>query len=80
MMILYLDNHKDATRKLLESINDFFFFVFFRVTPMAYGDSQARGIIRAVAGQPTPELQQRGIRAATLTFTTAHGNARSLTH
>ena len=29
---------------------------------------------------PTPELQQRGIRASSATYNTAHGNARSLTH
>ena len=58
----------------------FFFFVFYRATPMAYGDSQARDPIEAVAAgqcqshrnarsepslQPTPQLT---------------GNARSLTH
>ena len=49
----------------------FFFFFFFRVTPAAYGGSQVRGLIRAVAAglyhslrnvrskphlQPTPQL------------------------
>ena len=48
--------------------------------PAAYGDSQARGRIGAVAAKPTPEPQQRGIRAASATYTTAHGNAGSLTH
>ena len=42
---------------------------------MAYGGSQARGLIR-----PTPQPQQRGIRAASGTYTTAHGNTESLTH
>ena len=27
----------------------FFFFIFYRATPMAYGGSQARGLVRAVA-------------------------------
>ena len=29
---------------------------------------------------PTPEPQQLGIQASSATYTTAHGNARSLTH
>ena len=58
----------------------FFFFVFSRAEPRAYGDSQARGWIRAVAHQPTPQPQQLGIRAASVPYTTAHVNARSLTH
>ena len=40
----------------------FFFFGLFRATPTAYGGSQARGLIRAVAaGLPQPQQQQRGI-------------------
>ena len=64
---------------LLYKINLFFFFVFFRVTPVAYGGSQARGLIRAVAAWPKPEPQQHWIRAASATYTTAHGNIKSLT-
>ena len=33
----------------IDSEKKFFFFVFSRATPMAYGDSQVRGLIRAVA-------------------------------
>ena len=62
----------------------FFFFVCFAISwaaPAAYGGSQARGRIGAVAaGLCTPEPQQHGIRAASVTYTTAHGNAGSLTH
>ena len=58
----------------------FFFFAFSRAAHVAYGDSQARGLIGAVAARPTPEPQQLGIRAVSATYTTAHGNARSLTH
>ena len=48
---------------------------------MAYGSSQARGLIgTAAARRPTPQPQQCGIRAASATYTTAHGNAGSLTH
>jgi len=46
---------------------------------MAYGGSQARGPIGAVAASLHPEPQQRRIRAASATYTTAHGNAGSLT-
>ena len=62
---------------LSSPLSVFFFclFAFSRATPMAYGDSQARGPIGAVA-----EPQQRGIQATSATYTTAHGNARSLTH
>ena len=42
---------------------------------------QARSLIRAIADrQPTPQPQQHGIRAVSATYTTAHGNTRSLTH
>ena len=47
---------------------------------MAYGGSQARGLIGAVAAQRTPEPQQRGIRVVSAAYTTAHGNTGSLTH
>ena len=39
----------------------FFFFVFSRATPAAYGGSQARGLIGAIAPKPMPEPQQQGI-------------------
>ena len=53
----------------------FFFFCLFsfsRAVPAAYGGSQARGPIEAVAScscQPTPEPQQRGIWVASATYT-----------
>ena len=53
-------------------------FFFFRATPMAYGSSQARGQIRAAAAGLHHSHSQ--IQAAPATYTTAHGNARSLTH
>ena len=57
----------------------FFFVLFFRVTPEAYGSSQARGQIEAAAaglshGHSGTASEPR------LTYTTAHGNTRSLTH
>ena len=47
------------------------FFVFSRAAPEACGSSQARGQIGAVATR---------IWATSATYTTAHGNTRSLTH
>ena len=48
--------------------------------PTAYGGSQARGPIGAYRCQSTPEPQQSKIQATSETYTTAHGNTRSLTH
>ena len=47
-------------------------------TPVAYGGSQARGLIGS--RRPAPQPQQHGIRATSATYTMAHGNAGSLTH
>ena len=63
----------------------FFFFclsVFSRATPAAYGGSLARGcwIRQSCSHQPTPEPQQHGIQAVSVTYTTAHSNAGFLTH
>ena len=59
------------------SLSPFFFgggvFSLFRAAPEAYGGSQARCRI-------WPEPQQHEIRAESVTYTTAHGNAGSLTH
>ena len=48
----------------------------FRAAPEAYGSSQARRAMGAVAAS----LCQRGIRAVSGTYTSAHVNPRSLTH
>ena len=67
-------------------IHFYFLKKFFRSTPMAYGDSQARDQIRAVATflcqshsntRSKPPQQQLGIQAESATYITAHGNARS---
>ena len=54
-------------------------FFFFGATPMAYGNFQARGQIRATAAGlgHTIAMQDATISA---TYTTAHGNIGSLTH
>ena len=68
---------------------------FFRAAPAAYGGSQVRDRIGATAAglhhsqsnpgsnphlHPIPQPQQRGTKAMSVTYTTAHGNASSLTH
>ena len=55
-----------------------YLFLLFRVAPAAYGGSQARGQIGAVAW-PTAQPQQHRIQATSATYSTAQGNARSLT-
>ena len=56
------------------------FIFLFRTTPVAYGSSQARGLNQSYSCWPTPQPQQRQIRATSETFTTAQGNIGSLTH
>ena len=58
----------------------YFVFCLFRAAPTAYGNSQARGRIRAVAASLYHSSQQLGIRATSATYTTAHSNAGSLIH
>ena len=69
---------------LFQDAEFFFFFFFFfgllRAIPTAYGGSQARGLNRSCSWWPTPQPQQRGIQAASATYTAAHGKARSFTH
>ena len=56
-----------------------FIILLFRAAPTAYGGFQARGRI-SYSCHPTPQPQQCGIWAPSATYTTAHGNAGSLTH
>ena len=59
----------------------FFFFCPFRAASTAYGSSQGRGWIRAAAAALChTQPQQRWIQAMSVTYTTAHGNTRSLIH
>ena len=51
-------------------------FFFFRAAPATHGRSQATGQIGAVAAR----LQQHGLQAMSVTYTTVHGNARYLSH
>ena len=54
--------------------------VLFFFLATAYGSSQASGPIGATAAGPVPQPQQLRIQATSVTYTTAHGNTRSLTH
>ena len=59
----------------------FFFFLLFRATPVATnGGSRARGWIQALAASLHHGHSKLEISAASAIYTTAHGNARSLTH
>ena len=58
--------------------NFFLSFISLGLAPMAYGGSQDRGSNQSC--WPMPEPQQCQIRATSATYTTAYGNARSLTH
>ena len=60
-------------------IHQFSKFFFLRATPEAYGGSQD-GVRWSYSCRPTLEPQQRQIRVESATYTTAHGNAGSLTH
>ena len=57
-----------------------FLFLLFRATPVAYGGSQARDLIRATAAGLHCQPQQCQIQATSVTYITAHGNARSFIH
>ena len=56
------------------------FFFFFRAAPTAYGSSQARGQIGAIASGLHHSHSKVGSKPCLQTYTTAHGNARSPTH
>ena len=54
--------------------------MLFRVTPIAYGSSQARGQNWSYSCQPTSQPQQYRIQVTSATYITSHNNARSLIH
>ena len=58
----------------------FFFFWLFRAASEAYGRFPGWGLNQSCSHRPTPQPQPHQIRAASVTNTTAHGNAESLTH
>ena len=55
------------------------FCLFFRATPVAYGGSQATGLIRAVAASLRHSHTHTGSIPVSAAYTTAHSNAASLT-
>ena len=57
-----------------------FLFLLFKAAPAAYGSSQARSWIGAVAAGLGPQKQQCRIQATSLTYSAAPSNARSLAH
>ena len=77
-LILVAFLHRGAS-----NIFDWFFktgiFLFFRATPTAYRSSQARGNQSCIC-QPTPQPQQYGIWAMSVTYTIAQTNVGSLNH
>ena len=64
----------------LEILFFYFIFAFSRATPVTYGGSQARGLIGVTAASLHQSHGNAGSQAASATYTTAHGNAGSLTH
>ena len=61
----------------------FIYFCLFAISwaaPAAYGGSQARGLIGAAAASLCHSHSNLGIRTVSVTYTTAHSNAGSLTH
>ena len=56
------------------------FSYLFRAAPAACGSSQARGLHQSCSCRPTPQPQPCRIQATSATDTSAHSNARSLTH
>ena len=66
-------------RKNLLCYTHFFFFLLFTAVSVAYGSSRARGRIRAVAADLHHSHSHVGSNLS-LTCTTAHSNAGSLTH
>ena len=57
----------------------FFFFTFQGCTCSIWRFPD-QGLNRSCSCRPTPQPQQRQIQAVSATYTTAHGNAGSLTH
>ena len=60
----------------------FFFFslLLFRAIPVAFGGFHARMLNWSCSCWPIPQPQRHGIWAVSVTYTTAHGNAGSLTY
>ena len=69
------------TSQLLKIVCIYLFtYYLFRATPAAYGSAQARGGIGAAAAGLHYSHSSIGIWATFVTYTSAYGNTRSLTH
>ena len=68
-----------GSKVLVGFLNLKFFSLLFRATVATFGSSQARSWRRAVAVALHHQPQQYQIQATSVTYITAHGNARSLT-
>ena len=55
-------------------------FCLFRAAPAAYGGSQARGLVGAVAAGLHHSHSNAGSQGVSVIYTTAHSKAGSLTH
>ena len=67
----------------LSSVLNYYYYYYFclvRATPEAYGGSQARGLMGAVAPGLCHSHSNTGSEPCLWPTATAHGNARSLTH
>ena len=60
--------------------NETFIYCLLRATPMAYGNSWARGEIRATDTGLCHGCSNVGSKSCSATYTTDHGNAGSLAH
>ena len=56
-----------------------YYFLIFRATSVAYGVPQAKGLIGAAAASLCHSHSNKGSKPS-VTYTTAHGNAGSLTY
>ena len=76
-----IDGHLGCFHVLAIVIFCLFVFLFslFRAALMAFGSSQARGLIGAIAASLHHSHSNTGSELSAV-YTTAHGNARSLTH
>ena len=94
-LLSFLNEWTSLCPENLTQLDFFLSFLSFRASPAAFGGSQARGPIGALAARlhcshsnsgselclwPTSQPQQRQIQVMSVTYTTAHGNARPLTH
>ena len=77
------DNTRSLTHCAMGELPEplFFFFFFFSLGLYPYlWKFLGGGLNRGCGCPPTPQPEQCQIRASSVTYTTAHGNARSLTH